>query len=217
MTQLVRYEAARNALAEARRVDEVKDIRDKAVAMETYARLAKDRELMEHATQIRVHAEIRAGELLREMTKNKGSVSGKTGRKARPVLDTAPKLADLGITKTQSSRWQKLAALSKDEQQEKVEEAKRKTEAVINPTPRKTTPRKPPKAEVPSLPSAIDPLLSCLMRVRALVFEWLPEIPLDQWSQLVSELHAEVGHIEQVIEKRKAESNGDITPHGHLH
>jgi len=161
MTQLVRYEAARNALAEARRVDEVKDIRDKAVAMETYARLAKDRELMEHATQIRVHAEIRAGELLREMTKNKGSVSGKTGRKARPVLDTAPKLADLGITKTQSSRWQKLAALSKDEQQEKVEEAKRKTEAVINPTPRKTTPRKPPKAELPSLPSAIDPLLSC--------------------------------------------------------
>ena len=61
------------------------------------------------ATEIKLRAERRAGELLAEMPKNQGSVAGKTGLKARPVLDSTPKLSDLGISKDESSRWQKLA------------------------------------------------------------------------------------------------------------
>jgi hypothetical protein len=50
--------------------------------------------------------------------------------KARPVLDTTPKLSDLGVSKSQSSRWQKFASVSEDEQQAKIAQAKKIAVAV---------------------------------------------------------------------------------------
>jgi hypothetical protein len=107
-TALVRYEAARHALAEAHRIDEVKDIRDKAEAMAAYARQAKDTELIQYATEIKVRAERRCGELLAQTAKNTGvRVSG------RMVVERSDRhtLAEMGITKDQSSRYQQLAAM----------------------------------------------------------------------------------------------------------
>ena len=99
---------------EAHRVDEVKPIRDKAVAVRTYAMQRKDRGMMDDAIDIWKRAEIRGGELLREMAE-KGERSGPhgTGRTVRPVL------SDLGVTKTQSSRWQAFAALPVELQEAK--------------------------------------------------------------------------------------------------
>ena len=123
---LALYDKARTALAAAKRVDEAKDIRDKAVAMQVYAKQAKDRTLVEDATDIRMRAERRAGELLAEMQKNKGAVAGKTGRKGQPVLDAKPKLSDFGVSKTQSSQWQALAALPQDKFESVVAETRSK-------------------------------------------------------------------------------------------
>jgi hypothetical protein len=138
MTELVRYEAARRALAEAHRVDEVKTIRDKAVAMRAYAQQAKDTELIRNATEIRFRTERRAGELLREMEKANGADYG-----GRPKLDGSrelpfnppPTLAELGITKTQSSKWQKLAALPEDKFEIRVQHAKARVEAMTTSAP----------------------------------------------------------------------------------
>ena len=132
MTTLTRYEAARRALAEAHRIDEVKSIRDKAMAMQVYAEQAKDRELIEMATDIKLRAERRAGQRVREMPKNKGTsgtgdanIGNSTGGRAeRPPVDTTPKLSDLGITKDESSRWQRLAALPEAQFEEKLSTVK---------------------------------------------------------------------------------------------
>jgi hypothetical protein len=55
--ELVRYDAARKAIAAAHRVDEVKRIHDKATALLAYAKQAGDYELQNKAAEIRILAE----------------------------------------------------------------------------------------------------------------------------------------------------------------
>ncbi len=118
--QLVKYEQARYALAECHRVDEVKDIRDKAEAMAAYARQAKDQELILWATEIKVRAERKAGEMLRESAER-----GERHQQGRVVSDEKPTtLGDLGITANQSSRWQQLASMSEEHFEAAVATAK---------------------------------------------------------------------------------------------
>mgnify|MGYP001564590869 FL=1 len=104
ITALAPYEAANRALEEARSIDEVKDVRDKAEALRLYAKQAgMSLEMQNKCADLKLRAERRAGEMLAEMEKNPGTVLG--GNIVRPPSDI-PKLADLGLSKTQSSRWQ---------------------------------------------------------------------------------------------------------------
>lgn len=120
MTQLVRYEQARSALAACRTVDEVKDIRDKAEAMACYARQAKDTELIQWATEIKVRAERQAGAML-SAAKDRGE-RAPTGRP--PKESQAATLSDLGIHRVEASRWQSLASMTDEHFETAVATAK---------------------------------------------------------------------------------------------
>lgn len=99
---------ARTALAQARTAEDFKDVRDVG---EAAIRLAKSRR------DVGIEALLEAQEIVRRAERQLGAmlpeVTGGSGRKER--LQPATFLSDIGIEKTQSSRFQKIAQLPDDE------------------------------------------------------------------------------------------------------
>jgi hypothetical protein len=134
--QLTLYDAARHALAEARRVDEVKDIVDRAAALAEYARRAKDIQMLNDATDLRLDAERKGGEILAQMAEKGERDSGRGNRaELQAATPPIPTLADLGVTKTQSSRWQKLAALPPEKYEIRKKHAKARVAGMTTSAP----------------------------------------------------------------------------------
>lgn len=111
MTQLVRYDAARTALAEARSVDEVKDIRDKAEALRSYARQAGDIEMQNWAAEIKVRAERRAGEFLLEIDREQGLRRPTNTTSIQRGSKLAGEIERVGIGRGTAVRWQQIARI----------------------------------------------------------------------------------------------------------
>jgi hypothetical protein len=86
---LARYDAGCRAIAEARSVDEVKDIRDRAIAMAAYARQAKNRDLEAHAVEIRLRATRRLDQMRQAQKEsvglNQGAARGRRKGRATRV------------------------------------------------------------------------------------------------------------------------------------
>jgi N6-adenosine-specific RNA methylase IME4 len=128
---LVRYDAACRALAEARNIDEVKDIHDKAIAMAAYARQAKNRDLEADAVEIRMRATYKLGQLCRAQKESVGLAKGgeqyhqkpSTGLSVNPV----PTLASQGIDKNLAHQGRVLAALSPERFEQAVVDARSAT------------------------------------------------------------------------------------------
>lgn len=111
--QLVRYDAMIYAIAECHRVDEVKDLRDKAMALEVYARQAKNLDAERKAADVRLRAERRTGELLKELARTPREESGRAGGKGCPAAEHpspyAAALDSAGLTRQTAHRYQALA------------------------------------------------------------------------------------------------------------
>jgi len=134
--KLVRYDAMCRAIAEAHKVDEVKDIRDKALMLEMYQRQAQNTDAEQDACEIRLRAERKAGQLLKQKEKQHGARG--VGKKVE-YHDGTP-LSKLGISKKQSSAWQKLADVPDEQFELAVTDRTRR--ATTNGIIRETTPPK---------------------------------------------------------------------------
>lgn len=112
------YDTARQALAQAKTLSEVKDIADKSAAMSEYARRAHDKDLMVDALDIRERAKAEWGRLALATGFNKGARGQLRGRipsggpSLEPPDDQQPTLKEMGVDKKFSVDAQKLAKLS---------------------------------------------------------------------------------------------------------
>lgn len=101
-TQIAMLAEARRALASAKTIDVVKDIRDRAQAVQHYL---KQRDLsfeaQQDAAEIKLRAERRLGEMLGESVEHKG------GRRAAMSNKVLPE----GVRRMDSHRWQRVASL----------------------------------------------------------------------------------------------------------
>ena len=108
---------ARRAISEATTLDEVKDIRDKAAAVTAYVKKAQmGQGLVVEAATVKLRAERRLGELLQTLVFADSSLGNQyTGKIIADAENGKPLfLRDLGVTKSDSSRSQRIASLPED-------------------------------------------------------------------------------------------------------
>lgn len=122
VTTLANLDRARAALAAATSFWDIREIRDIAEAGRAYAvARGMGEEAINHATSIKLEAARKIGQILRTSKKRAGRPPGNVSVSS----DTfPPTLADLGLTRNQSSDCQALAAVDEDTFTDIVQEAK---------------------------------------------------------------------------------------------
>jgi hypothetical protein len=105
---LVSYEQARQAISLVRQLPKAKLYVDQLSALQDFARRAKDHELQCWVSEMRLRAERRTGELLRDNVRPGNP-------QWLPPGTIATTLDKLKISKRESMEWQRLASLSGEE------------------------------------------------------------------------------------------------------
>ncbi len=109
---LVKLEQIEQTLATITTVEDAKKVRDHAAAFQHYAKTAKlGLTVQNRCAYVKLCAERRAAELLQEMAA-RGEREGQGGDRRSNSHEASLKLADLGITWDQSSRWQRLTKVT---------------------------------------------------------------------------------------------------------
>lgn len=140
MTALAKYDAMVHAIAECQAVDEVKDIRDKAAALEAYYRQARNLEAERQAANIRLRAERKAGELLKELARATPEETARAGGHGKAATSTpltqqespyAKALSDTGISRQTAHQFQALANVPEEDFEAVLEGPARPSRAAL--------------------------------------------------------------------------------------
>lgn len=129
---LIHFTQARQALQKAKTIDEVKTVRDAAERLRLYLRQVNESlEMQNDAAEIKLRAERRAGEMLKEGAENGDRQSRGGDRKSNnhdERLISAPTLKEVGITQNQSTRWQSIASIPEERFERIIEHTKESRE-----------------------------------------------------------------------------------------
>jgi hypothetical protein len=128
---LVFLDNARHEIQSASDILTLKVIHDKLSAMKVYFKAAKASfEISQQCSEMKIRCERKAGELLGNMDLNEGGRPSKTGDLVSSV--SPPKLADLDISKKQSSRWQQISKIPEKDFDNHIERIKIKGEELTS-------------------------------------------------------------------------------------
>lgn len=124
-----RYEAAKAAISECAQIDECKEWANKAEALASYARQAKDDALERTAQQIKVRAIRRAGDLLKEIEKAKNQHEKSRRAKVGAVPSRKEAARSAGLSERQQKEAIRIASIPKEKFEKEVESEKPPTVA----------------------------------------------------------------------------------------
>ena len=116
-TALIQLNAIEKALAEAKSIDAITNIRNQAEAARQCFRLAEyGLEMQNNAAEVKLRAERRAGGMLHEMDRADRGRPSKMSHRAT--------LSNMGVSRDQSSRWQEEAGIPEEAFERHVAETK---------------------------------------------------------------------------------------------
>lgn len=123
-TALANISRAKLELEQARDINEVLEIHDVAIAAHAWATARGADEAAQVALEVKLRAERKAGEHLQEIPKQEGARTSRSNK-------ALPRLKDLGVSKIESSRWQRIASIPKDRFEEYINNAKNRTQSAL--------------------------------------------------------------------------------------
>lgn len=129
-TQLLKYDIARKAIAQAVEIDDVAEISNRAEAMRAYAKQIHDTDSEIHMAEIKLRAKRKIGEISRDMETNAGRPFVYNSPSAGVIKSKAQELKQAGISTQEASRCEKIAGIDEDEFEDVLADAKKNNKPI---------------------------------------------------------------------------------------